>query len=748
MAEVPSDVRFPPGNSSDFDTIFQRLVDLKELHFPEHTARDLADPYIQLLVLMASMGQHGFGRMNYALKQLSPRTATSRQALMGFLPIVNRALNPVVPAQGPVYGRIRDFSGLLSSQVIVEANQRIAPTGEIDPIFSVDEELTAPSTLVMVVTENGDAVGTSGGAFSSFTFADDDSIEFSYGNLAYDGVKIDVATAISDGDDEISWEFRNSSRGSADNISNQGTTLLFSLNTYLKSTSTISANPIGLSVQVTHRSSGITETVLVTLNSTLLQVETSFLGQSDPSLSVSDYELFAEWLPIRDVTDASNGLRLAGEYNVTWPIDQIFSKTATWDKSTNDEFQVRARRVNTGLTSTSGSDTVDFNDVVFSDADADMYVVGTISQGFRRQITVGNVDDTLFQFLPAQNEPLFETTDDVATVLVVGDDEDWEIVEDFSESGSDSKHAVFMEDPVAGWGIMFGDGTIGTKPTAGESVKITIRTDSLQPGNIDALSEVRAIGGLNLVDKWTLYDGTDGYTPKEAHDRQSVLRFRANILPQLSLRAESVVTDTEIVTALTTITKNRPSFTTSDGRSPFSRAFFTTEGAGNRQYRVVVAGSEKDSKAGVLDADLREAETWLNGEDVGSRRVGGVGVNNTEGVLSKFVEKSLNPAISITVPNPSGIRDQIDQIIQNFFRPHSRDDNEEFRWKFGGNIPVALLFGLVWNAVPSRTNLDIEINDGSITFDAGDVINLLTLELPVLSDSYDKHVNIIIIEGT
>ena len=752
MAEVPSDVRWPPGNSIDFDTIFERLTELKGLHFPEHTARDLADPYIQLLVLMSSMGQHAFGRMNYALLQLSPKTATSRQALLAFLEIVNRPLLPLTPAQGPIYARVANPDGLVAGQTLVEANQRIAPTGNIDPIFSFDEARLAPTTLGFIGSHVDDSTGTEtslgpiGGPYIGVIMEVNDSIVFTYNDLAFDGIQLNLIAGISTGDDEISWEFRNSEVGSPDNVANLGTTLRFTLNGYLaEGQGTISADPVGLSVQIKHKPSDVTETVQVFVIADEFLVDTSFLGQGSPSLSSGDYEIFAEWRPIQGITDPTNGLRNVGEdFIVSWPIDRIFDTNSRWARAGDDSFQVRARRVQTG--SLTGSDSIQFSTINFSSSDMDLYVVGAVSQGVRRELTIGNADGTEFQFLPAQNDPIFEPINDPAVELTVGTDTDWEIVEDFSESGSDSKHAIFREDPDEGWGVLFGDGTIGSKPPQGDAIRITIRTDSTQPGDLDPLTEVRAIGGLNLADEWTIYDGTEGYAPPEASDRQSALRFRANVLPQLALRAESVVSAPEIVTALTTITPNRASFQTADGRSPFSRAFFTTEGAGDRQYRVVVVGPETDPVGEVQSTDLTEAEVWLNGEDVGARRVGGRGVNNTEAILTAFIPKELAPTITITVPNPSGIRDQIDQIVDNFFRPHSRDDDEEFRWEFGGTVPVALLFGLVWNAVPSRTNLEVTISDGVLTFDAGDQINLLTFELPTLSSTYDKNVNIVIIE--
>ncbi len=747
MAEVPSDVRWPPGNSIDFDAIFERVLDLKTQHFPEHTARDLVDPYIQLLVLMSSMGQHAFGRMNHGLKQLTPKEATSRRALLALLPVVNRPLLPIIPAQGPIYARVKDPDSLVADQVIVEANQRIAPVDSIDPMFSVDKALVAPSTLGFEAFFYDDSAGTEtslgpvGGPQASFSMEVNDALVIKYDLLAFDGVVLDVSTVISTGDDEISWEFLNSESGRSDSVTNEGTTLLFDVTSYL---GIGTALPVGLSIVVTHKPSSITETVDVFLDDGITKVRTSFLGQASPSISTADYEIYAEWRPLTGVTDPTGGFRTTGRAVVSWPIANAFNTASVWARSSDDSYRVRARRVKTGLIT--GTDTVQ-TEVDFVSDDADLYVVGAISQGYLRQVTIGSADGTDYQFLSSQSDPIFEPINDPAITIIVGTDTDWEIVPDMSESGSTSKHAVFIEDPDAGWGVMFGNGTIAEKPPQGDSVKITLRTESSQPGDLDPLSEVRSIGGLSLVDGWSLFDGTAGYEPPEVSDRESALRFRASVLPQLSLRTDSVVSEQEIITALTTVTPNRAFFTTSDGRSPFTRALFTTEGAGDRQYRMVVVGPETNDRGEVQSSDLDEAAIWLNGEEVGTRRVGGRGVNNTEAIMSSFIEKDLIPTITITVPNPSGIRDQIDQIVRNFFKPHSRDEDEEFRWEFGGTIPVALLFALVWNAVPSRSNLDVSVSDGAITFDAGDEINLVTFELPTLDPTYDKNTNIVIIEA-
>src|SRR5678810_281832 len=101
MADVPSDITWPPGANVDYASILSELERIKEQRYPEHTVRDLADPLNQVLSLIAAMGQHGFGLANQALLNLDPRTAVSRASLIAILGVVNRPLLPIQPSRGP-----------------------------------------------------------------------------------------------------------------------------------------------------------------------------------------------------------------------------------------------------------------------------------------------------------------------------------------------------------------------------------------------------------------------------------------------------------------------------------------------------------------------------------------------------------------------------------------------------------------------------------------------------------------------
>jgi len=135
----------------------------------------------------------------------------------------------------------------------------------------------------------------------------------------------------------------------------------------------------------------------------------------------------------------------------------------------------------------------------------------------------------------------------------------------------------------------------------------------------------------------------------------------------------------------------------------------------------------------------------LNGTEVGIEVVGGHGPQNTEAIVSAFVSRSLLPTITVYVPSSENVRAQAEQVIRTFFSPHSRDENGTFRWSFGGKVPMAVLFGLLWNAIPNRTFIEISTSDGVDTYDAGDFVQLGTYELPVLDSTFDPDTNIIIV---
>lgn len=744
MAEVPDDPRWPPGDAVDFDDIKARLLALKTQHYPEHTARDDSDPYIQILNLMSAMGQHVMGRVNHALLQLSPKTATSRKALVSILEVVNRPLVPITPSRGPWYARVTGAAGV--GDVLCDTSQRIAPPSVLDPIFTVDEEIVYPDSIIPRLGLDDVSADTFSGSVTypqSRSVSEGDSLQIDIDTLAFNGFTIASALAFGVNDASISLEYRNEEYGPVDSVTNLGATLRFKLNEYLHSDSAL-VDPVDLTVTIRHRPTSVSADAQVELTGSDLTVTISFLGQSVPSTSISDYEVFAEWRPIPNPIDTTEALSQDGSY--TWDIADLFSEDDLWaDESGTGKYAVRLRLVDLGSNTDPQAITVD--SLVLHE-DGNVYAIGGLTQGIRSRVSLGQTDGTSFQFLGFPSDPIVEPVADPAVVVEVGTDTEWISVSDFSNSDSTSKHAVVKEDPDDGWGIVFGDGSVGELPDSGESVKITYRTGSSLPGDLDPNSSIRSVGGPNLLDEWTIFRGTIGFKVQEASTRESALRFRFSILPQLALRAESAITEAEIVQALTGGAENRATFKTSDGRAPFSRALFTLEGAGSRQYRVVVVGDESDDEAIPSSADLTEAEEWLNGTTVGIQVIGGHGPNNTEGIVSSYSPRFIIPTITITIPNIRGVRDQAEEIIRQFFKPHARDSNtEEFLWDFGGDVPMALLFGKLWDGIQGRTLITISATDGVTTYGIGDSVELLTTELPALDSSFDPATDIILVEG-
>ena len=113
---------------------------------------------------------------------------------------------------------------------------------------------------------------------------------------------------------------------------------------------------------------------------------------------------------------------------------------------------------------------------------------------------------------------------------------------------------------------------------------------------------------------------------------------------------------------------------------------------------------------GAVDSDdLDEAEIYLNGTVIGVEVIEGHGPNNTEAIVGSFIARAMAPTITLTVTSAEGVLAQVDQIVRQFFKPHSRDENEAFRWQFGGEVPIAILFGLLWAGVPNRVTIGISV---------------------------------------
>jgi hypothetical protein len=107
--------------------------------------------------------------------------------------------------------------------------------------------------------------------------------------------------------------------------------------------------------------------------------------------------------------------------------------------------------------------------------------------------------------------------------------------------------------------------------------------------------------------------------------------------------------------------------------------------------------------------------------------------------------------VTITTNTTYDVRTAVATVIENLLRPHAQGDNGEYRWDFGRNIPVALLFALVWNSVERYIDkkaalpMSLYATDGTNTWNVEDSIPVLDEELPTLHPSWnpDSHITVV-----
>lgn len=738
LAEQPTDPRWPPTDDISFDGIMARLLKLKRTHFPQHTARDNADPFIQILRLIAALGQHAFQRANSALLKMNPSTATSRRALIAMMEIVARPLAPMQPGRGTVYAKL--VSEPIAETTVIEKGVRITAVGSSDPVFSVDTAVTTGSSVSFALWfEDSSAETVTATPMSTSRSVDsNDGWIIGFDVLAFDAVTITLSVPHAN-PTVYCLEYSNEEGGQPDSVTELTTQLRLYVDEYLHSDTVTVAKLVGLQVTVRYKGTNTEETATVANTAGSATVTTSKLGQtSTVSTSPSDYEITASWRPVPDQTDGTSGMTASGE--VSFDISSVLSETDWWEPHDSYGYALRMRLVSSDSTL---PEAVTISALA---CEGSFFAIADITQGYVTSMVIGQTDGTAFQAVPLTADPIDEPVEDPAITLEVGSDTDWSIVDDLSNSGSESKHAVLREDVDDGWCVVFGDGGVGVIPDDGSSVKITYRTGSTESGDLDAATDIKALSSASLVRGWVLPRATSGYEAPEASTRESALRFRAEVIPQLALRAESVVTPSEIETALSGGAPNRATFETGDGRRPFSRALWTTTGASERQYRVIVVGDESDANGSVSTADLTEAQDWLNGTMVGIQTVGGHGPQNTEAVVGAFSPLSLRPIVSITARDTTGVQGQAEAILRSLLKPHAVDENEEWRWEFGGSIPVAVIFGQLWDGIPKRTSITITVSDGVTTYNLEDSINLSEFQLPVISDDFDASTDVTVTE--
>lgn len=740
MSSRPTDTRWPPSGEIDFDAIVNRLMGFKRLWFPEHTSKDPSDPLVQVLYLVAAVGQHGFRRANSALKQLSPKTATSRRALISLMELANRPLVPMMPSRGVVYAKLSADPTV--STVVISKGDRIMQQNSADPVFTVDEDVsTGDSVDFSIWVWDSSADSTSAVTLATpVAFDAGDAWIIGFTGLQFDAVELSISVGHTSDQHKYCLEYRNNEWGPVDSITNATSQLRFDLSTYLHSDTVDVEHASGLVVKIRYKATNVEETVTTEVYLSTVVAVTSFMGQTSPSTSTFDYEVFSEWRPVPSGVDGTSGFYTSG--TLSFSIADVRSDTDWWYEDDTFGYALRLRHAADPAASLPDNITID---AVNASDGTSFYATANITQGYLATFVVGQTDGTSFQRLPMANALIKEPVEDPAITITVGSDTDWSVVEDFGDSGPASKYAIIREDVDDGWCLMFGDGTIGMLPDSGSSVKMRYRTGSANSGDIDAGTSIKANAASGLVKSWVLPRATSGFAVPECTTKEDALRFRAVVIPQLALRQDSVVTPSEIETAIAGGVQNRASFETSDGRVPFSRAAWTSDGAGVRQYRVIVVGSDSDQNGDVSSADLTEAEEWLNGTRVGIQTVGGHGPQNTEGVVCAYTPRLLRPTVTVTISSSAGVVDQADQIIRSIIRPHAKDDNGEWRWQFGGTMPVAALFGKLWDGIKGRTLVTLSITDGVTTYALNDSIELESTELPALSLDYDKTTDIVVV---
>jgi len=732
MASQINDPRWPPGSDVDFDSILSRLIELKILNFPNHTARDSADPLIQVLRLIAALGQNALQRANHALNQLDPKTATSRRALISLMEIVNRPLRPMVPSRGFVYGKLKGAP--TPNTIFISKGVKFIQPNMQDPIFSADRDVSSGSSVnfLMWVYDASDDSVTSMPFGSSKTFDVGDSLIVGFDTLIFDELQVSI-TIDPLPNTVFVPEYYNEEWGTADTISSNSTEVHHYLDTYLNLTSMASPDHLsGAKVIVKHKPSNTVEVSTVDIHMGRPRVITTWMGQVSPSTSTNDYEVLSIWRPIPGGVGVYD---FGSSFHFAMSVSDVFSSSNWWANHPEFGMAIRFRHVDGGTL----PDTLEIDTVTNP---SDFYAMAPITQGVLKRIVIGSTNGEPWQHIPIASAPIEEPIEDPKIRVVVGNDSDWFVVDDFSASGPTSKHVIFREDSDQGWGIVFGDGSVGRLPNGGQSVVVEYRTGSEQPGDIEAISSITALNASGVTRDFVLPRPTSGWQSPEASSRESAVAFRNSVIPQLALRSESVVTPKEIVAALTGGAPGRATFETIDGRRPFSRGRYSLDGVGSRQYRVVVVGDRNDINGSVSAPDLTEAEKWLNGEEIGIEIVGGHGPQNTEAVVQSFIAVPMKPVVNVVISEVSGVRRQVESVIRRFFQPHSTDDQGAYRFNFGNNIPVAILFGLLWDALPGRVLITVTVDDGTTTHSLGDSIPLSGFELPILDPSFNPEIDI------
>jgi hypothetical protein len=700
-----------------YPEILRVLLSEKRRNWPAHTETDPSDPVIQILRLMALAGHLTAAKLDHVAAGLFPDSATLRSSFVALARRYGTRLARTSPAEAELLVEFDPWSGaedlVAARSTFGLASRSGALVYELDSDDAVT--LEDPGTFQVIVDDSAGAGITLWGlgSMTLWTAPTAGSVEPSviyFGHASAMFQAIDVVSATPGAAFVGVWEYRDDLRAlPPDSVEDLGGgSLRFLVGRLLFNGEILgSLNVSGAQVRVRSLLTGAEETASVIWSSQIARVTlSSYLGQDAPSLSVADYEVSADWIPVPDLVDG--GAFLSASASVTWTLPDAEDRRWASDEVEGvSAFWVRFRV--TAISGGASSPVVARS--ALTDGGGSWWSRFQVRQGRTRTEELGLATGE------ASEEFALAASDLLEVIDVTAGGSDWLEVETLLDAGAEDRAFEVRESNAGAWSVRFGDGARGRTLPGSEAVIIRYRADAATSGNVAAGTIVRDRRGNPRVRSVFNPRPAAGWVERAGMSEASILALRTE-LPAAWRTANRVASPSDLEAFAV-------KFATADGSRPFARAIAQEEGEGLGTVRLLLVGP--DGRAPTA-ADLAELEEAANGTEAGPQRIGGVMPLNQRAVISAAnLSAPVITAIAVTVlssVSESVASERAVAAIQALLSPlalrpelladGSTRPGTDWLWRPGASVSMALLQALALPRIPGCVGLTITGTDATL----------------------------------
>lgn len=675
------------------------------------------EPFIQLLRSEALGAHLNNVLLDLVANELYLPTAKLRDSVAGLLALIDYRLRQATPATATLVQKLSQFFTATTNLILAPSVFATRATADKTPVeFEAIESYSTPRTDQLTRCFAFDKTGS---AYTDHTASvngglpwspgwgagveNGDLIYFGHSGIGWDRLRINV-TAPSVGMVGV-WEYYDGDwdGGVPDSVTNIGAGLRFDLSTFLGT-----GDRTGTVVRVRCNETGAYEDCVVYVLFGVNVIDTTtFLGQTIPSLTASEYTVGRDWEELSSLSDGTTGLTVAGINDVDYTLPKNASEW--WRKTTVngiEAYWVRFRVITPGTLPTLQAVRIH---------DGSQYLFAEVVQGRTRE------DNPLASStgLPSQSYTLnrFPVIDDESLKVYVteaGIEEEWTRVYSLTSSSPTDKHFSVDFDGDSRATINFGDDTYGKIPAAGiDNIRSVYRTMEDQDGNVAANTIIVNRGGVPFLVLITNPRNAVGWSARQGNTEAELEQVKI-LGPESIKTLGKACNSTDIVT----LTEG---YLTTEGSKLFSRCVAIEGTYGPKTVELVLV---KVGGGLATSDELDDLELYFNGDTV--LKIPRIIVFNQQAVAVNYSPKTIN----VTATVYGGAAAAVEQAIRTLLQPEAKvinsdgTESAEWLWEFGEEVPVSMIVNAIMESEPKPRKCVVSVP-------AADVL-LLPRELPVI----------------